>query len=234
MKDTVNLSGVNEKYKPRELFLAAAAHTAAAVAGFVASRAAVLDKFLPFGLSFLAGCSATYSPAAAVGAFVGYFIPAVGSGAFRYIAALFAILAVRLLSGSYKKLSDNPYFLSALCLISNLLTAAVAFKGINLSVMNILTESLISAGAAYFFCRATGGLSKSEAGLSGEELASVLITVSIFICGVSGVDIGGVRLSEILSVTLILIASKYGGILSGAVRERRFPLWFYLQEIPLI
>ena len=217
MKDTVNLSGVNEKYKPRELFLAAAAHTVAAVAGFVASRAAVLGKFLPFGLSFLAGCSATYSPAAAVGAFVGYFIPAVGSGAFRYIAALFAILAVRLLSGSYKKLSDNPYFLSALCLISNLLTAAVAFKGINLSVMNILTESLISAGAAYFFCRATGGLSKSEAGLSGEELASVLIAVSIFICGVSGVDIGGVRLSEILSVTLILIASKYGGILSGAV-----------------
>ncbi|MBQ3816774.1 MAG: SpoIIE family protein phosphatase [Clostridia bacterium] len=216
MKEAVHIKAVNEKYKAKEVLVKAVIHILAGIAGLIASRAAVLGKFLPFGLSVLAGFPVAYTPAVAIGAFAGYFIPAVGNGAFRYIAALFAILAVRLLSGSYKKLSDNPYFLSVICLIANLLTAAAAFKGMNLSVLNVLTESLICAGASYFICRASLGILKNEAGLSGEELVSVLITIGIFICSAAGINIGGTSLSGILSVTLILISSKYGGVLSGA------------------
>ena len=97
MKDIVKISEKTEKFNHSELIAAGATHALAASAGFIAARAAVADKLLPFGLSMAAVASLTYTPAAAVGVFLGYFIPALDTGGFRYIAAMLAIIAIKLL-----------------------------------------------------------------------------------------------------------------------------------------
>lgn len=217
MKDVVKISGSFEQYKPRELIFASASHLVAAILGFIASRAVVFGNFLPFGLSALAGSPLTFTPAVAIGVFIGYFIPAVGNGGFRYIAALFAILAIRLLLGSYKNISRSPAFLSGICLASNFLTAAVALRGMPSNTVGIIAEAMISAGGTYFVCRASEGITRQPAGLSSEELAALLAVISVMLMGIAKVGFGGISLGHILGVLLILAAAKYGGTLSGSV-----------------
>ena len=80
MKDIVKISNKIENFSFKELVLASIAHLFVALAGIAASRAVVLDRLLPFGLSLLAGSSITFTPAAAIGVFLGYFFPVVGIG----------------------------------------------------------------------------------------------------------------------------------------------------------
>ena len=77
------------------------------ILGFVSAKASVKGLMLPFGLSFLAGMTRPFYSAAATGVFAGYFFNAISGNGFRYIAALFAILAIKLITSPYKKISGN-------------------------------------------------------------------------------------------------------------------------------
>jgi len=217
LKDIVKIPDKTQNYTIKELSLAGIAHFFAALSGFAASRAVVLDKLLPFGISFLAGSSATFTPAAAIGVFVGYFIPAVGSGGFRYIAALFAVLAIKLLLGGYKKIVSNPLFLTFISLLANLLTSAASLKNIDMDFLSFLTEALLCAAGTYFTARAFRTLNRNTAGLAYDELSELLIVLSILLMGLQNISLYGISLGRILGVFLILVSAKYGGILSGAV-----------------
>ena len=217
MKDVVKISTKIEDFKPKELFLAAFSHILVAICGFVFSRAVVLDKLLPFGISLIAGCSLTYTPACAIGVFIGYFIPAIQSNAFKYLACLFAVLAIKLLLSNYKKLVNNAFFESFITLISFILISAVTLKGMGGNIIDIFAESLLSSAGTYFVCRSFRLLSKTAAGLSPDELATTLIVINIFLLGLNEANLFGVSLGRILSVMLILTAPKYGGIISGAI-----------------
>lgn len=217
MKDIVKISGKTEKFNHMELISAGAAHILAGIAGFIAARAVVADKLLPFGLAFLAGSSVTFTPAAATGVFLSYFIPALGSGGFRYIAAMFAVLAIKLLLGGYKKITGNPIFLAFITLLADFLTSAVTFSGLNFNFLNAAAESLLAAGGAFFVCRCFKALPRASSGLTPDELASVFITAGILLTGINGIAFNGISLGHILSITLILTAAKYGGTLSGSI-----------------
>lgn len=217
MKDIAKISSATKKFNHKELYSAATAHFLAACGGFIAARAAVLDKLLPFGLSFLAGCSLTYTPSAAIGVFIGYFIPAIGNGGFRYIAAMFAILAVKFLLSSYKKISSNPVFLCFICLLSSFLTSAVTLNGLNFNFLNALAEALLAAGGAFFVCRFFRTASDAAAGLSADGLVSLSVIIGIMLTGFNEFDFNGISLGHILGIAVILTAAKYGGILSGSV-----------------
>lgn len=217
MKDIVKLSGSDENYSLKELSLAAMSHIGVALCGIISARAVVLGKLLPFGLSFLAGCSSCFTPAAAIGVFIGYFIPAVGNGGFRYIAALFAILAVKLLMSNYKKLVKNPAFLCFIPFMSSILTSAVTLKNMETNLSDVATEGLLCCAATYFMVKVFNNLNKISAGYSADELSSLLIVASILIMGLNDINLGGISIGRILGVLLILTSSKYGGIISGAV-----------------
>ena len=217
MKDIAKVSYVKQKFNHKELYTAAAFHISAALGGFIATKAIVLDKLLPFGLSFLAGCPLTYTPAAAIGVFIGYFIPAIGDGGFRYIAAMFAVLAVKLLISNYKKISANPVFLSFICFLASFLTSAVTLNGLNFNFLNAFAEALLAAGGAFFVCRCFRAVSNNTAGLSPDGLASLFVLVGIMLIGFNGFAFDGISLGHILGIAVILTAAKYGGILSGCV-----------------
>lgn len=217
MKDVVKISNKIEDFKPKELFFAVFSHILVAVCGFFFSRAVVLDKLLPFGISLIAGSSLTYTPAAAIGVFLGYFIPAVQNNAFKYLSCLFAVLAIKLLLSNYKKLVNSWVFTSSITLISFVLISAATLNGMGGSIIDIFFESLLSAAGTVFVSRTFKLLSKNIAGLSPDELSTLLITVSIFLLGLNNASLLGISLGRILSISLILIASKYGGIVSGAI-----------------
>ncbi len=217
MKDLVKISDKKNDYSLKDLSLAAFLHFLVGIGGFVCSRAVVLDKLLPFGISYLAGSSLTFTPAAAIGAFIGYFIPAVGSGGFKYIAALFAVAAIKLLLSAYKRLVSNPIFLCSISLLANIFTSAAALKDGSTSATIFITESLLCAAGTYFICKSFATLERNSAGLSYDELSELLIVISILLTGFYGVEIAGISLGRIFAVLLILTCAKYGGIISGAV-----------------
>lgn len=217
MKDIVKVTDTAGEYSAKELTLAALCHIGVGICGIIASRAVVLDKLLPFGLSFLAGCSMTYTPAAAMGVFIGYFLPAVGNGGFRYIAALFAILAVKLLMSNYKKIVRNPVFLGLIAFLANVLTSAVTLKSMETNIADVATEGLLCCFATFFMVRSFNVLGKLSAGPCADELSSLLIVASILLMGLNGITLGGISLGRLLGAFLILTAGKYGGIISGAV-----------------
>ncbi len=192
-------------------------HFLAFLGGIVTTRAIVLERLLPFGLSYLSGVSYVFTPSAAIGVFLGYFFPACENSGFRYIAAMFAILAIRLLLIQYKKIVANPLFHTFISFLGCLLVSSVSLKSNDTNIIDVLTESLLCGTGTYFTSKSFMVLERSPAGLSTDELCSILITFSILIMGLNSFTVATISIGRILAVLLILIASKYGGITSGAI-----------------
>lgn len=217
MKDVLKIETKVSSEKVRDIAGLASKHIIAAAAAFAASRAAVFSSLLPFGISFVGGMPLPLAPAAACGAFLGYFIPAVGGGGFRYIAAMLGTVAVRLMLSGYKKLSENPFFMALTVLICFAVTSFVALGGQPYSVWSNTACILISTAATFFVSKASAAFSKNRAGLSSEELACLLCVCGILIMGLEKITFFGASLGRILGALLILTAAKYGGTLSGAI-----------------
>lgn len=217
MKDIVKISTSIDALKPKDIFLASITHILIGICGIISSRAIVLKELLPFGISLIAGCSLTYTPACAIGVFIGYFLPLIEGGAFKYLAGLFAILSIKLLLSNYKSLIKNGVFLSLITFAVMLLIGGVTIKSGSAVFLDVLTEALISSMGAFFFNKAFKILSHASAGLSADELATILITTNLLLLGLNSANLFGITLCRILGITLILTSSKYGGILSGAV-----------------
>ncbi|MDO4607641.1 MAG: SpoIIE family protein phosphatase [Clostridia bacterium] len=192
-------------------------HILTAVLGFISARAVIFETLMPFGLVFVGGCNTVFLPGVAVGAFIGYFIPATGSGGFRYMSALLAIIALRLLLSNYKKLSENPIFLSVITLIANLSTGIISYSGITLDLLKLSSESIIILGGVFVVRRAFTAVLHKKAGFSVEELACMLGSATIIIIGISKFYILGISVGRTFAVFLILIATKYGGTSVGSI-----------------
>ena len=217
MKTTVKIPGKVDNLTTKELIIALFSHFLSALLGFIASRAVLLDKLLPFGLGFLGGCPITYTPAAAIGCFLGYFIPLTQGSAFRYIAAVFAILAVKLLLTSYKKTLQNPAFLALASFLAASLTAAVSLKMGQIKFIELVAEGSLCAAAAFFTARSFKAFERFSQGLNHTELTEFLILSAFALSGFNSITLGGISLGGILSVLFILISAKYGGVTAATV-----------------
>ena len=231
MKDIVKIPSNVQKISKKDMAVAAISHILVALCGCFAARAVVMDKLLPFGIALLAGAPVTYTPAAAIGVFLGYVFPATGGNGFKYTACLFAVLAIKLLLSSFKKIVANDAFLTLIAGLSAIMTSAATFRGLGGNSIDIISETLLTAAGAYFFSKGFKAAQKAESGLSGNELVAMLIAINIIIMGLFDLQLMGVSLGRILSILLILIASKYGGIISGAVSGTVVAITFLLGGI---
>ena len=231
MKDIVKIPNTLEKISKKEMAFAAFTHLFVAFCGYFSTRAAVMDKLLPFGISLIAGTPLTYTPSVALGVFLGYIFPVTQGNGFKYTACMFAILAIKLLLSNYKKLLKSDGFVTLIAGLASLMTSAATYRGLGGNSLDIISEMLLTAAGAYFVNRAFKALDKAQSGLSANELVSVLITLNIIIMGLFDLQVTGVSLGRILSVLLILIASKYGGIISGAISGTAVAFTFTLGGI---
>lgn len=216
MRENVKVTASGQAL-PREAVLRAVlTHAAVAVCAFLSARAVIFGSLMPFGIAAAAGAPIIFAPAVAAGVFIGYIAPASGFGAFRYLAAVFAVLAVRLLIGGDRRLSKNKFFLGMFAFFSSLLTSFVTYRGARLNVAEIITEAALAGAGTVFICIASAALLKENAGLSGDELAALLVCISFILIGADSMPLGDIAPGRVLSVLLILICGKYGGLLAGA------------------
>lgn len=216
MKDLITKFQSDVTPNSKDIFSAVILHIFMAAIGFIAARGVIFDTLMPSGLILTAACTAAFLPSIATGAFVGYFIPAVSSGGFRYIAALFAVVAIRLMLSSYKKICENPFFLSAVTTLANVFTGAVTYSGVPLDALKLAAECLIIFGCVFLTHRTFIYFQQYRAGLSPDELGCLLVTVSIILIGFNNFTLFGISVGRALGVFLILSAAKYGGTAIGA------------------
>lgn len=209
----------NEELKPnlKDFLSAAFLHIMMTLLGFVVSRGIIFETLMPFGLVFVGGCTVSFLPSIAIGSFIGYFIPAIGSGGFRYIAALFAVIAIRLLLSGYTRVTDNPFFLGGIASIANAFTGAVTYSGVPLDALKLIAESLIIFGSVFLTHKTFMFIPNRRCGLMSDELVCSLATVSIIIIGLSDFTVFGISLGRTMGIFLILAAAKYGGVLACAI-----------------
>ena len=185
--------------------------------GFIASRGVILNTLMPFGLIFCAGCTSTFLPTMAVGTFFGYFIPAATSSGFRYIAALFAVVSLRLFLSGFKKLCSNPFFLSIVCTTANLLTGVVGFSGNILDGLKLAAECIVVFGGVVVTNKTFSSFERQKSGFSLDELVCLIGTLTFLIIGLSRFKIFELSVGHIAGVFMILCAARYSGIAISGV-----------------
>lgn len=188
-----------------------------ALAGLVVSSGTVFGNLRPFGLAFLAAVPNEYLALSSFGCFFGYLFPLSALGSFRYFAAMFAIIAIKVLLSAVLKKALKPLWTALVCLSTTLLTGLVITSGSTREMLLSVSEAVLSMGAAYFFTFAFKTLAIRKEGLSGEELASVLISVNLMIVGLMGIGAGNISVGRMLFTAFILVSSRYGQTIGGAV-----------------
>lgn len=233
MKELIKNSAIVSHLKTGELTAAFVSHIIAAVLGIVASRAAVMGEMVPFGVSLLAASPYFYIPSVATGAFLGYFIPAISGGGFRYVAALLAVLAIRLLLSGYEKVSKSPVFICLISFLSLAVTAPVLIR--ERSALSLAAETLLAAGGAYFLRLSWKAVVNRKAGFFEDELSAFLVSAAIFLTGLGRIGIFGVYLYRVICVFLIFIAAKYGGpaVSSCAGIAAAVSVFFVSKDMPV-
>lgn len=191
-------------------------HFLFAALGFTLSMAPVLGAAYPFGVSLAAGVKPRYLTAAAVGAALGYLLNL--SAGLLYLAALAAVVTVKVILGGAARLTAAPIFGALLAL------AAVLVTGLSVTVvysagqlLQSVCGAVIAAAAAYFIC-IMGRISPTHStGLDIAELVSVIFTVSLVLAALSRISVLKLNLGHILGTVLILLAARFGQAAYGAV-----------------
>ncbi len=215
MKDVGILSSKKFNLKNSIGLAAVVYHLACALIGFLLCRAVLFEKYMPFGIAFVGAVSPTYLPSAAIGVFIGYFIPGISFSGFRYVAATLAVLAVRFVISFNKRLTASPLFAGIISATALAVTSAVAYGGMDADVPQLALEVIVLGLSTVIFSRTSSFISHIYKGLSPEELGCLMIVVNIVLAGMYRLSVFGVSLGGVLSAALILSASKYGGIIAG-------------------
>lgn len=188
-----------------------------AAAGFFAAHISLLSALTPLGVVITAALPGTQAVSGSIGAFLGYLLFSGGGMPFRYIAALFAVVSIRMITGTLKKISDAPAFCAMVTLVSMTVCNLVAAMTESENILLYLCEGVLGGGLTYFASRALHINRRSGVGFTGEELASAVITLNMILLGLLPVTLFGFSLGRVLTVTLILIAARYGSVAGGTI-----------------
>lgn len=217
MKENVKTRAKFSDMGIKELMIELAGQATAAAGGFLISRAAVFGQFLPFGLAYAAALPQDYLAMGALGCFIGYFLPVTGAGAFRYLAALFAIVAIKALLAAMTGYAKSPAWSAAVAFVVTLATGLVTTPTDVGGMFFALEEAVLCLGGTYFMSRSFKITRMQTAGLRGQELACLLISIDILLLGTMSFAPGGISVGKILCVAFVLLASRYGQIQAGAI-----------------
>ena len=217
MKESIKEKEKISKVEKRAIAKEVAYQALAALFGFLMARGRIFGEFCPFGLAFSAAVSGEYLALSAVGCFLGYLVPGTVADTFRYMAALFAIVAIKALLAAMTKYASSPVIASAVAFLVTCATGLVSRVGDTEGSIYVVVEGVLSLASAYFISRVFKISSRLTAGLRSEELSCLIITLSLALTGLIGLELGGISLGKILSVSLILITARFGQASSGTV-----------------
>ena len=85
-------------------------HILSGAGGIFAARVQLLSALSPLGIVLSAAMPLNLTLTTALGSFLGYLFMSDTHDPFRYTAALFATMSLRMLAQSLKKISEQPFF----------------------------------------------------------------------------------------------------------------------------
>ena len=183
---------------------------------FLLSRGKVLGGILPFGAAVTAAAPVDYLAMSAVGSFLGY-LSAPGINTFRYMAALFGIVAIKALLCSLTKFTLKPIINAITSGIVCCATGLVSVVGDDKQTVLCFVEGVFSFAGAYFLSNTAKAYPTLLKGAKGEELTCLLISVNILLIGAMSFTPGNISIGKILVVTFILTVSRYGRSYAGSI-----------------
>ena len=108
MKESIKEKGKLSQIGKKAILKEVGYRALAALTGFLMARGRIFGEFCPFGLAFSAAVPGEYLALSAVGCFLGYLVPGTVADTFRYMAALFAIVAIKALLAAMTKYASSP------------------------------------------------------------------------------------------------------------------------------
>lgn len=205
----------------QDLLRKAAIHGVYFLLGLLVSKGAVLGSLAPFGAAFAAAVPFSYIPLSAAGASLGYILSN-PRDAFRYVAVVAAIAALRWLLNDIKKVSSSVLFAPLVCFVPMLATG-ITLLFVSTSRITELTlcvmEAVIAGAGAYFLSRSAGLLMSFKAlgAFSKQELAVLSFSGCILVLSLGSLTVYGISPGRIAAVLIILLAARYGGVTGGSV-----------------
>ncbi|MBQ0110766.1 MAG: SpoIIE family protein phosphatase [Oscillospiraceae bacterium] len=185
-------------------------------AGFLFSRASVLNINSPFGIALIFASPKKFIFSAFLGAFSGYFIPSSFAGGFSYMALAVGALAIKILLPKQKPFC-SPWFYMTVAGVS----CAATLTAVNINDLSqiwlVLSESLLCAGGTYFIAKTFETDMDVTSGLTPFEIISVCFTFGIAVLSIDKIELKSVNLGAIITLVLILAAAKFGGIATSSV-----------------
>ncbi len=186
------------------------------VLGLCGGNATLLQSLCPFGVAAVVAAPLGYVSSTAAGAFFSYLLLVLRGGAFRYLASVVAVVAIRWILKTAKADRDHP-LTPALTAFGVLLCTGLVTAGNQLSgVLLAVCEAILAGGTAYFMYVATRAKDALR-GCSGRELAALLMTLGVALTGLFPYTIWGVSPGRCLAYVLVFSAARYGRASAGAV-----------------
>lgn len=190
-----------------------------AVLCFAASKTFVFGRIAPFGIAAVSSAKRNLALPATFGAIVGYVFSKNPENELRYVAAVLMVFGAKLVFERFAK-GDLVSVLIAggsMAFASFGYAAATVLSGYNSAMA--LAETVLCAGAAYFFKRTETAFEhrKPVASLSSGDRACVIITAAIAAASLGGITFGKINLGGIAAAFTVLFASRYGKESGGAV-----------------
>ncbi len=189
--------------------------------GVIISRGAVLGELSPFGPAFVAAVPKGCTAISGAGCVLGYILLS-PADAFRYIAVVLAIAALKWLLSDFGKIAGSRVFAPLIAFVPMVATG-VALMFVSTSRMTELgvciVEALISSAAAYFIHRSTQLMSTTRglASFTQQEVACLAVSLCILMLSFASVDIIGISVGRLLAVIVVLMCARYGGVAGGSI-----------------
>jgi len=217
-KNVTVINGQAEKEQP--LYMNLLIYAALTLVAVLIPRATVYGGLAPFGVAIAACAGGGASFAVYAAAIVGYFMSAQALMPLRYVTAIAVVAGVRWVFGGVTKVTDHILFVPFLSAGATLITGVAMnmLSGFQLGILiSEICEALLAGGAAYFFHYAIRTLQGrgDPRSLTLAEQSSVVISLAVLLMAVNAVEISGISVGRIVTVLLILLASKAGGQQGG-------------------
>ncbi len=191
-------------------------------AGFIMANGSMFGEYAPFGISIISAVPFSNIFFTLVGSVLGYVMfPGTGNN-FRYIAAMFAVIAIRWTLNDIKRLSRHPFFSCIVCFVTTFATglAMMSVSGFtSKAVVLYIIEALLGGAGSYFISRTIIMINgtKSLGMLMPQEIACLVLSGCIGILSLANLTIGSLSVGRIIAVVIILFSARYGGISGGTV-----------------
>lgn len=205
--------------------------------GVLISRGTILSTLSPFGPAFVAAVPMGHTGTAVLGSMLGYILLS-PTDAFRYIAVVVAVGALRWLLSDFKQISQSRLFAPVLTFVPMLSTGFVMLYVSTSSIAELgdyIVETMIASAAAYFISRSAELISSggSLAGFSSQEIACLTVSLCILMLSFSTVTFLSVSVGRLLAVITVLFCAKYGGVAGGSISGIATGVMFSLSAFDL-